>query len=191
MEHGHPCLAQPHRLRAGCGCSFATDGHLHLVPALRLRHHAGGELRLSRCGAGGSSPGPAPAQPGQSGCRAGHSTGVGACWQGWAGKPLPAASLAQWEAVTFLGGVPAHIFLSQIRAEACQEIHSEPVLLLLSVLTQRARLALLPLNPSSGLPHPAHNSMSDSQCPSSSPALLLLSRSPQLCHGPTCRIGGN
>lgn len=133
---------------------------------MREERSAGGELRRrgaqeERSGRGGQR-------------RPGAARGSGrlpwACWAwpvpgppctpGWAqvwgeccaGKPLPAASLAQWEAVTFLGGVPAHIFLSQIRAEACQEINSGPAMLLLSVLTQRALLPLLAPTRSSGLP---------------------------------------
>lgn len=120
------------------------------------RHHPGGACSPSCCGAAGSSPGPAPAGPRQVGHRlaldAGWARALGGCWHGCAGKPRPAASLARWEAVTFLGDVPARIFLSQIRAEACQEIHSEPAMLLLSVPTQRALLSLLPPTPSSGPP---------------------------------------
>ena len=78
-------------------------------------------------------------------------------WQRDAGKAeleslTRAVSLVQQEAVTFLGGVPAHIFLSQIRVEACQEIQSEPAMLLLSVPALRALQVLLPLSPSWGLP---------------------------------------
>lgn len=146
-----PCLAQPYRLRAGCWmllchwqvcapqpCSADTstmqEGSAG-CPGLGL-------LWSCTCWVAGLLWVPGWAQV------------MGGCWQGSAGKPLLAGSLALWEAVTFLEGVPAHIFLSQIRAEACQEIHSEPAMLLLSVLTQRALLALLPPTPSLGL-HPS------------------------------------
>lgn len=47
--------------------------------------------------------------------------------------------------MTSPGRVPAHVFLSQIRAEACQEIQSEPSRLLLGVPALRAlQVPLLP-----------------------------------------------
>lgn len=119
--------------------------------------------------------------------------GAGRCWQGCAGKPLPAISLAPWEVVTFLGGVPAHIFLSQIRAEACQEIHSEPAMLLLNVPAQKALLALLAPAPFPGLPpSPQLRARLPSRCPAPVPAaMLLVSSSPPPCPGPSCGTGGN
>lgn len=99
-----------------------------------------------------------------------------------------AVSLVRQEAVTFLGLVPACVFLSQIRAEAYQEIQPEPtrLLLLLGVLALRALQALLPLSRSWGLPlscpgpHVGHPGAS-----ASAPAALLQSSSsPQPCRGP-------
>lgn len=138
-----PCLAQPYGLRAGCRC-------VHLSPALQTPAPCRRGVQAVLDGL------PCPCTCWVSGLlwMLGWAQVVGGCWQGSAGKPLLAGSLALWEAVTFLEGVPAHIFLSQIRAEACQEIHSEPAMLLLSVLTQRALLALLPPTPSLRL-HPS------------------------------------
>jgi len=80
------------------------------------------------------------------------------CWQrrgaGQAGLEsiTRGVSPVRQQAVTFLGSVPACIFLSQIRVEACQEIQSEPAMLPPSAPAPRALQALLPCPPPGGFP---------------------------------------
>lgn len=150
-----PCLAQPHRLRTGCWmllchwqvfaslpCSAATSTSQEgsaAGPGVRLwAAHLALQLLVSGC------PGCCP------GCGLGAGGGgmlARLCW-----KTSPGCQPGTVGGSDLSGGVPAHIFLSQIRAEACQEIHSEPAMLLLSVPTPRALLALLPPTLSLGLP---------------------------------------